>query len=104
MAEKSEEFQEPKFQSLGHDLLFYCRFLFVFCLRYFKQTNYLFMFYSMVDKCMTHGRSFHYFGNSRSCGNIHCSYEHYQPGKITLHFTVLTIEYLVAASYELWMM
>ena len=41
---------------------------------------------------------------SRSSGNIHCSYRHYQPGKITLHFSVLMIEYLVATSYELWMM
>ena len=40
----------------------------------------------------------------RSCGNIHCPYEHCQPGKITLHFSVLIIEYLVATSYELWMM
>ena len=40
---------------------------------------------------------------NRSCGNIHCSYQHYQPGKITLHFSVLMIEYLVATSYELWM-
>ena len=41
---------------------------------------------------------------SKSNGNIHCSYQHYQPGKITLHFSVLIIEYLVATSYELWMM
>ena len=40
---------------------------------------------------------------SRSCGNIHCSYQHYQPGKITLHFSVLMIKYLVATSFELWM-
>ena len=35
----------------------------------------------------------------RSCGNIlknKCSYQRYQPGKITLHFSVLMIEYLVA--------
>ena len=36
-------------------------------------------------------------------GNMYCSYQHYQPGKITLHFSVLMIEYLVATSYELWM-
>ena len=40
---------------------------------------------------------------SRSCGNIHFSYQHCQPGKITLHFSVLVIQYLVATSYELWM-
>ena len=41
---------------------------------------------------------------SRSCKNIHCSYQQFQPGKITLDFLVLMIEYLVATSYELWMM
>ena len=41
---------------------------------------------------------------SRSCGNIHCSYQHYQPGKITLQVSVLIIDYLVATSYQLWMM
>ena len=41
---------------------------------------------------------------NRSYGNIHCSYQHYQPGKITLHFSMLMNEYLVATSYELWMM
>ena len=41
---------------------------------------------------------------SRSCGNVHCSYQHYQPSKTTLYFSVLMIEYLVATSYELWMM
>ena len=46
---------------------------------------------------------FSILATSRSCGNIHCSYQHYQPGKITLHFSVLMIEYLVATSYELWM-
>ena len=40
----------------------------------------------------------------RSCGNIHCSYQRYQPGKITLHyFSELMIEYLVATLDELWM-
>ena len=66
MVEVSEVFQQPKFQSLCHDLLFHCRFLFVFCLWYFKQTVILiiysfFMFYSMVAKCMTRGRRFQYF-------------------------------------------
>ena len=41
---------------------------------------------------------------SRSYGNIHRSYQHYQPGKITLHFSVLMIGYLEATSYELWIM
>ena len=47
---------------------------------------------------------FSILATSRSCGNIHCSYQHYQLGKITLHFPVLMIEYLVPTSYELWMM
>ena len=47
---------------------------------------------------------FSILATSRSCGNIHCSYQHYQPGKITLHFSVLMIEYLVPTSYQLWMM
>ena len=47
---------------------------------------------------------FSILAKSRSCENIHCSYQHYQPGKITLHFSLLMIEYLVVASYELWMM
>ena len=41
---------------------------------------------------------------SRSCGNIRCSYKHLQPAKITLQASVLMIEYLVAMSYELWIM
>ena len=47
---------------------------------------------------------FSILATGRSCGNIRCSYQHYQPGKVTLHFSVLMIEYLVATSYELWMM
>ena len=35
---------------------------------------------------------------------MHCSYQHYQLGKITLYSSVLIIEYLVSTSYELWMM
>ena len=46
---------------------------------------------------------FSILATSRSSRNIYCSYQHYQPGKITLHFSVLMIEYLVATSYELWM-
>ena len=41
---------------------------------------------------------------NRSCGNIRCSYQHYQPGKTNLQVSVLMIEYLVATSYELWVM
>ena len=47
---------------------------------------------------------FNILATSRSCGNIYCSYQHYQPGKITLHFSGLMTEYLVATSSELWMM
>ena len=47
---------------------------------------------------------FSILATSRSCGNMQCSYQHYQTGKITLHFSVLMIECLVATSYELWMM
>ena len=47
---------------------------------------------------------FSILATSRSFGNIHCFYQHYQPGKITLYFSVLIIGYLVATSYELWMM
>ena len=43
---------------------------------------------------------FSILATSRSCGNIYCSHQHYQPGKIALHFSVLMIEYLVASSYE----
>ena len=35
---------------------------------------------------------------------MHCSYQDYQPCKITLQVSVLMIEYLVASSYQLWMM
>ena len=41
---------------------------------------------------------FNILATSRSCGNIHCSYQHYQPGKINLQVLVLMIEYLVATS------
>ena len=33
---------------------------------------------------------------------LHCSYQHYQLGRITLQFSV--IQYLVATSYKLWIM
>ena len=100
MVEVSQVLQQPTFQSLCHDLLFHCSFLLVFCLWYFKQTVIL-IIYSFL--CFTawsinvwlSGRSFQYFGASRSWGNINSSYQHYQPGKINLHFSVLMIEYLV---------
>ena len=38
----------------------------------------------------------------RSCVKIHCSYQHYQAGKITSQVSVLMIEYFFATSYELW--
>ena len=42
---------------------------------------------------------FNILATSRSCGNIHCSYQHYQPGKINLQVLVLMIEYLVATAH-----
>ena len=110
MVEVPEVFQQPRFQSLYHDLLFHCRFPFVFLFVIF-QTNcditYLLLFY-----VLQHGRQMYdsvaevlsILATSRSCGSIHCSSQHYQPGKITLHFSVPMIKYLVATSYELWMM
>ena len=41
---------------------------------------------------------------SRSCGNICCFDQNYQPGKITLLVSFLITGYLVAVSFELWMM
>ena len=41
---------------------------------------------------------FNILATSRSCGNIHCFYQHLQPGKIILQVLVLMIQYLVAAS------
>ena len=97
MVEVSEVFQQPKFQSLCHDPLFHCRCPFVFCLWYLKETVILIIYSFFL--CFTawsinvwlSGRNFQYFG---------C--KHYQPGKRTLHFLVPMIEYLVATSYELW--
>ena len=67
MVEVSKVFQEPEFQSLCYDLLFHCRFLFVFWLWYFKRTVILIIY---VFICFTawsinvwlSGRSFQYFG------------------------------------------
>ena len=68
MVEVYKVFQQPKFQSLCHDLFFHCRFLFVFSLWYFKQTVKLIIY---IFSCFTawsinlwlSGRSFQYFGN-----------------------------------------
>ena len=60
------------------------------------------MCYSMFNKYMTQTEDFSILATSRSCVNIHCSYQHHQPGKITLHFSVLIIEYLVATSYKIY--
>ena len=43
---------------------------------------------------------FNILATSRSCGNIHCSYQHYEPGKITLQVSVLMIGYLVASTMD----
>ena len=109
MVEVSEVFQQPKFQSLCHDPLFHCRFLFVVFFVIFQTNcniNYLefLCFTEWSINVYSVAEVFSILATSRSCGNIHCSYQHYQPGKITLHFSVLMIEYLVATSYELWMM
>ena len=98
-------FQEPKFQSLCHDLLFDCRFFVCFLFVIF-QTN-CEVNYSFFD-VLQHGQYmydsvaevFSILATSRSYGNIHCSYQHYQLGKITLHFSVLMIEYC----YVIWNM
>ena len=48
---------------------------------------------------------FNNLATSRLFGNTYRSYQHYQPGKITLQVSVLMTELvLVATSYELWMM
>ena len=54
---------------------------------------------------MTQGQQFSIFWQQAGHLEIHCSYQHYQRGKITLQLPVLVIELvLVATSYELWMM
>ena len=61
----------------------------------------------MVDKCIYNDSVAEvsiFWRQAGHCGNMHFSYQHYQPGKITLRVSVLMIEYIVAASYELWMM
>ena len=46
---------------------------------------------------------FNLLATSRSCGNIRCFDQNYQPGKMTLQVPVLMIKYLVDVSFELWM-
>ena len=49
-----------------------------------------FIFYSMIYD--SGAVVFKILATSRSLGNIHCSYKHYQPGKITLQVPELIIE------------
>ena len=51
---------------------------------------------SMVDQCIMTQLSLY-------SGNIHCSYQNYEPHIIALQVSALMIEYLVATSYKLWM-
>ena len=109
MVEVSKVFQQPKFQSLCHDLLFHCRFLFVFFFVIFKQTVKL-IIYSFL--CFTawsiyvwlSGRSFQYFGNKQAMWKytLFLSTLSTRQDNFTF-FSVPMIEYLVATSYELWM-
>ena len=46
---------------------------------------------------------FNMLATSKSRANICFFNQHYQPGKITSQVSVLMIEYLVAVSFELWM-
>ena len=46
---------------------------------------------------------FNMLATSKSRANICFFNQHYQPGKITSQVLVLMIEYLVAVSFELWM-
>ena len=107
----STVFQQPKFQSLCHDLLFHYRFLFDFCLWYFKQTVILFiyiffMFYSMVDKFMTHQQRFSVFWQQAGHVEIYIVLINTinQVKELYIFGYWWLIEYLVATLYELWMM
>ena len=42
---------------------------------------------------------FNMLATSRSCGNISCFDQNYQPGKMTLQVSVLVIKYLVAVTF-----
>ena len=58
------------------------------------------MFYRMVDTCkISAAELFNMLATSRSCGNIRCFDQNYQPGKIALQVSVLIIKYLVAVSF-----
>ena len=46
---------------------------------------------------------YHIMATSKACRNIYFLDQHYQPGKITSQVFLLMFEYLVAVSYELWM-
>ena len=64
MVKVFEVFEQPKFQPLCHGLLLHRRFLFVFvCDISSCDINYLefFMFYSMVNQCMTQWQKFSVF-------------------------------------------
>ena len=70
MVEVSEVFQQPKFQSLCHDPLFHCRFLFVVFFVIFQTNcniNYLefLCFTEWSINVLLSGRSFQYFGNKQ---------------------------------------
>ena len=42
---------------------------------------------------------FNMLATSRSCGNIYCFDQNYQPGKITFQVSIQIIKYLVAVSF-----
>ena len=82
-------FQQLKFQLLRDDLLFQCRFIYLFFFFVIFQKNYdidylkFFMFYRMVDKClMTQGQQRSIFWQEAGHWEI-CSYQHNQPRQIT---------------------
>ena len=97
MVEVSEVFQGPKFQSLCHDLLFHCRFIFVFCLWYFKQTVIL-IIYSFL--CFTawsinvwlSGRSFQYFGKKQVMWKYRLFLSTLPTSKITSCYVIWTMD------------
>ena len=58
------------------------------------------MLYSMVGICkVALAALFIMLATSRSCGNICCFDQNYQPGKITLQNSVIIIKCLVAVSF-----
>ena len=82
----SKLFQQLKFQLLCHDLLFQCRFIFDFCLIFQKNYDISYLqFFNVLQhgRClMTLGQQFSIFWQQAGHLEI-CSYQHYQPGKIT---------------------